>query len=582
MAGIAVGMQEAMPRVSQTAATLAEEVVETWRDRTLAAIPMIRSVLDILGQELFQWFELVNNRVVAHIASTTEELRQAIGFYIAAVIKEGDALNDWITHIPEVMRPAIIEAGEILAGLGTQAEDTLLTFVSATEAAMERTLEVFVQFAEDAKAVIQDAMQSMAATVGDAMLWIGNSIAATFAAVRDGAYGAANDLVDALGGAARLIAERFGISIEAVNALLLSLAVQAGFVARDMDAEFNEFLASLAEGFGITIDELKAMFQDLAEEAEKAANATTESWLDATGAMLDAAGALKMVADEAADATGAVVALGNALAQTQGMFGVGGALSPAQQAWSLESVPSQLRDMFAAAMGPGGIPGATQHGGLFVRVPGIDERLPGVRIEGGEGGATTLGAAIVSPRRLTREEMEAIAADLGIDVSMLRVAVDRSAFAITRFEDALATPDWRAAVSEAGATGGSAAMLEMVANLQRTAGMLTRIGGGGLPEDWEPSPWVWENVMTEQGRRHWRSDTGRESPEGVGGGPFRERDVTLESSGLLTPGSDPSTPDHFVLQETIRDAFIEALETVGITGTLRRDNLVDELLAAGI
>jgi hypothetical protein len=35
--------------------------------------------------------------------------------YFAAIVVDGDYLNDWVTHLPEVIRPDIIEMGQALA-----------------------------------------------------------------------------------------------------------------------------------------------------------------------------------------------------------------------------------------------------------------------------------------------------------------------------------------------------------------------------------------------------------------------------------------------------------------------------------
>jgi hypothetical protein len=41
----------------------------------------------------------------------------AVIAYFAAVLTDGDELNDWLTHIPHVLRPALLLLGHVVAQL---------------------------------------------------------------------------------------------------------------------------------------------------------------------------------------------------------------------------------------------------------------------------------------------------------------------------------------------------------------------------------------------------------------------------------------------------------------------------------
>lgn len=41
----------------------------------------------------------------------------ALIYYFAAIVQDGDYLNDWLTHLPEIVRPLILFLGTLLATL---------------------------------------------------------------------------------------------------------------------------------------------------------------------------------------------------------------------------------------------------------------------------------------------------------------------------------------------------------------------------------------------------------------------------------------------------------------------------------
>lgn len=43
---------------------------------------------------------------------------QAFGSYLAAVAEDGDYLNDWLTHLPEPIQPAVLALGQLVAAVG--------------------------------------------------------------------------------------------------------------------------------------------------------------------------------------------------------------------------------------------------------------------------------------------------------------------------------------------------------------------------------------------------------------------------------------------------------------------------------
>lgn len=54
---------------------------------------------------------------------------QSLGKYIGAVLEDGDYLNDWITHLPEPIQPAVEAIGKFIAGL-KDIYDTIVSFAS--------------------------------------------------------------------------------------------------------------------------------------------------------------------------------------------------------------------------------------------------------------------------------------------------------------------------------------------------------------------------------------------------------------------------------------------------------------------
>lgn len=39
----------------------------------------------------------------------------ALALYLLGVLTDGDVRNDWLTHLPEVIRPAVAALGSLLA-----------------------------------------------------------------------------------------------------------------------------------------------------------------------------------------------------------------------------------------------------------------------------------------------------------------------------------------------------------------------------------------------------------------------------------------------------------------------------------
>lgn len=37
--------------------------------------------------------------------------------YLAAVLTDGDTLNDWLTHLPTIARPLVLALGQLLAAI---------------------------------------------------------------------------------------------------------------------------------------------------------------------------------------------------------------------------------------------------------------------------------------------------------------------------------------------------------------------------------------------------------------------------------------------------------------------------------
>jgi hypothetical protein len=37
--------------------------------------------------------------------------------YLAAVLDDGDYLNDWLTHLPAIVRPVVLALGQLIAAV---------------------------------------------------------------------------------------------------------------------------------------------------------------------------------------------------------------------------------------------------------------------------------------------------------------------------------------------------------------------------------------------------------------------------------------------------------------------------------
>lgn len=102
--GVAVG-SVVLPALATLAATLWPIVVSV--GAVIAASALLRNAWesDFLGMRT------VLSGAVAAIGSTLSSLKE----YFVAVVDDGDYLNDWLTHLPDAMRPGVQSFGELIA-----------------------------------------------------------------------------------------------------------------------------------------------------------------------------------------------------------------------------------------------------------------------------------------------------------------------------------------------------------------------------------------------------------------------------------------------------------------------------------
>lgn len=87
--------------VAAVAALVAVFVTDFMGVRT-AVVGMVNNLLDLAGIDL--------GGIVSGL--------QALGNYLAAVVQSGDPLNDWLTHLPEPIQPAVLALGQLVAAVG--------------------------------------------------------------------------------------------------------------------------------------------------------------------------------------------------------------------------------------------------------------------------------------------------------------------------------------------------------------------------------------------------------------------------------------------------------------------------------
>lgn len=102
--GVAVG-SVVLPALATLAATLLPIVASV--GAVIAASALLRNAWesDFLGMRT------VLSGAVAAIGSTLSSLKE----YFVAVVDDGDYLNDWLTHLPDAMRPGVQSFGELIA-----------------------------------------------------------------------------------------------------------------------------------------------------------------------------------------------------------------------------------------------------------------------------------------------------------------------------------------------------------------------------------------------------------------------------------------------------------------------------------
>jgi len=142
-----------MPDIVGTTAQQFESFKVTLKDAKneigLALLPVLSALLQqfqpFIQQVLPKFVELFKVRIVPALLDFIGEIRDigeyvlSIGKYFLAVIRDGDYLNDWLTHLPMKWREPLQKAGKLLAGVFefvTEHKDEIIGAIKAIGAAL--------------------------------------------------------------------------------------------------------------------------------------------------------------------------------------------------------------------------------------------------------------------------------------------------------------------------------------------------------------------------------------------------------------------------------------------------------------